>query len=217
MRSLKKRKEVVNERLKGVSIESLAKKFSVPRGTVYSWVKDVELSPEARRILSNNSVLGREVGRARMLEIRKHQQELLQDRSKELIENLKVDKKLAKVFCSLLFWAEGAKATNSLNFVNSDPIMIRAFLRFFRQGFEIDETKFRILVHIHAYHNDQQMKEYWSRVTNVPLSQFNESFQKPNTGLTKKEGYMGCISIRYYDAQIAKELTWLYTTLGNGK
>ncbi len=58
-----------------------------------------------------------------------------------------------------------------------------------------------------------ELKTFWSEVTSIPLTQFNKSYRKTNTGKTKKAGYQGCASIYYYDAKIAKELTALYNAL----
>lgn len=79
-----------------------------------------------------------------------------------------------------------------------------------RNTFMLDEDKFRGLVHMHEYHNEKEITEYWSRVSGIPTKQFTKPYKKPHTGNRIKKDYMGSFRIRYYDAKIAKELTQVY-------
>lgn len=88
--------------------------------------------------------------------------------------------------------------------------MINVFITLLRQSYSLDESKFRALIHIHQYHNENQLKTYWSTLTNIPISQFSKSYQKPNTGKRKRNNYSGSLRIRYYDHKIAKDLSAIY-------
>ncbi len=91
-----------------------------------------------------------------------------------------------------------------------DPSLIALFLDLLRKGFKINESKLRILMHLHNYHDEVIQKEFWSIVTNIPFAQFHQSYWKPNTGKRKHAHYPGCIALSYYDAKIAKELKAIY-------
>jgi hypothetical protein len=113
--------------------------------------------------------------------------------------------------CSLLFWAEGQKDVRAgVTFINSDPNMIQTFLKLFRHSFEVDESKFHALVHLHEYHDTKVQLEYWSKLTGIPLKQFWKPYLKPHTGKNKRIDYPGCISIRYLDSQFGKLLKMIY-------
>lgn len=88
--------------------------------------------------------------------------------------------------------------------------MVVTFLKLIREGFLIDESKLRVLVHIHEYHNNDEIKFFWSSVTKIPLNQFHKSYLKPHTGKRIKEGYMGCVNINYFDSQVARQIKVLY-------
>lgn len=118
----------------------------------------------------------------------------------------------AKLLCALIWWCEGNKNETFVRFTNSDPTLIHIFLYTLRKGFHLDEGKFRALVHIHKYHNDERQKLYWSSITKIPLSQFYNSYKKSSTGKRKHIGYQGCIAISYYDSKIANELEAVYNT-----
>jgi len=130
--------------------------------------------------------------------------------AKNYVLQNKTNKKINKLLCSLLYWAEGEKNSSAVVFINSNPLMIKCFLTLFRSSFKLDEKKFRALVHVHEYHNEINIKKYWSKITNVPISQFSRSYLKPHTKIIIREGYKGTISVRYYDYKIALELGFIY-------
>jgi len=163
--------------------------------------------------LVENANLGRRKGREKISENRKIDLEQIKGRAVEVINAMNLSQDAAKIFCALLFWAEGNKSLNSVGFTNSDPGMISTFLSLLRKGFSIDERKIRVLVHLHEYHSKDEIERFWSDTTRIPLTQFSNPYLKKNSAINIKSGYKGCLSLRYYDAKIAKELYWLYTTL----
>ena len=50
----------------------------------------------------------------------------------------------------MLYWAEGAKARNSVRFSNSDPEMLRFFLAFLRRYFSIGDAVVRVTCNLYA-------------------------------------------------------------------
>ncbi|MGI9027461.1 MAG: hypothetical protein ACR2FM_01295 [Candidatus Saccharimonadales bacterium] len=131
--------------------------------------------------------------------------------TKQEILTLKLGQSHCKLICALLFWCEGGKEVKSgMYFINSDPAMICMFLKLFRSSFDLDDRKFRIMLHIHSYHNEAQQILYWSNLTQIPANQFYKPFHKPHTGKNKKPGYQGCISVRYLNAHVAKQLKMTY-------
>lgn len=135
---------------------------------------------------------------------------LLNMNAQELLAIVPYNPSFAKVLCSLVWWCKEDKNESYVRFTNSDETLIRNFLTLFRQGFLLDERKFRVLVHVHQHHNEKPQKQFWSRITKIPLNQFHKSFQKANTGKRQHDNYQGCIAITYYDAKIAKELEAIY-------
>lgn len=109
-----------------------------------------------------------------------------------------------------MWWCEGSKTTISVKITSSDQILVSNFLSLFRFAFDLNESKFRCLLHLHDYHNEEVQKNFWSDLTKIPLNQFYRSYHKPNTGKRTRENYPGCIAVAYYDAKIAKELLAIY-------
>lgn len=121
----------------------------------------------------------------------------------------------ALIVLSMLYTCEGEKEDGKLCFTNSDETTVRLFMATFRRSFVLDESKFRVLVHIHSYHDDVRTKEYWSKVIGVPISRFYRSYTKESEHKYKKEGYMGCAHIYYHDSHIARVLKGFAKGLAN--
>ncbi len=113
-----------------------------------------------------------------------------------------------KVLCAMLHWCEGSKSLSDgeLQFVNPDPKLVSLFLKLLRDNFEIDETKLRVSVQLHAYHDIKKQLRFWAKITNIPVSRFIKPFIKSNHGPRTRDNYQGCVSIRYYDVIVAREV-----------
>jgi hypothetical protein len=204
--------EAIILRMKGHSLGEISKLLSVPRGTIRSWVFAVDLSETAKKRIEGLRIAAREKGQRVLLEKRRNKALKIQEKVSNDLLKIDFSQANCRLLCSFLFWAEGGKKENNVSFVNSDPQMIEIFVLFLRKGWNIDESKFRCLIHFHQYHSEGALKKFWSSVTKIPIDQFTKSYLKKNTGINKKEGYKGCLHIRYYNSQIAQELTTLYNT-----
>jgi len=196
-------------RKRGHSLREIALMLSVSKSTVSLWVRDLQLNKEAeKRLLSLTNL-----ARLRAIETNKFKKEaILSEIFLKVERDIGLVKRniiLDKIFCSLLFWGEGSKSGSDLRITNSDPEFIRLFLMLLRASFSIDEGKFRAVLHLHQYHNIKNQKQYWSKITNLPVKLF-QVYIKKNTGKNKKENYQGCLSLRYYDYKIAIELKNYY-------
>ncbi len=197
-------------RKKGFSLQEISQSLNIAKSTASLWLQKIPLSEEAMKKLAWKEILGQSKAVSSKKQIQEKQLQVIQYNAADLIKTINYSPSSAKIFCALLWWCEGNKKDSFVRFTNSDETLIKNFLYVFRQGFSLNEDKFRVLVHVHAYHNDEQQKLFWSKVTKIPLSQFHKSFQKTSTGIRKHDNYQGCIAVTYYDAKIAKELEAIY-------
>lgn len=197
-------------RLKGFSYGEISQKLNIAKSTAYLWVNKIELDDKARAELDRKRTLSRLKALKVLKEIRKSRIGDIEKHANDSIKDIRLSKNLSKLLCSFLYWCEGSKNKNSLIFTNSDPNMIRSYLKLLRSSYEINEKKFRALVHVHKYHNEVEIKKFWSKITNIPLSQFSKSYLKSNTKKVIREGYKGTVCIYYYDYRIALELGFIY-------
>lgn len=202
-------------RQKGYLYSEIAQELGIAKSTACVWTKEITLSAQQMQMLDNkykaiqHATIEKMASNKRMQRLQREQ--LLQKKASKIVNNAEMSLNLKRIVCASLFWCEGAKdVTAGVAFINSDPDMISTFLKLFRQSFEIDETKFRALVHLHEYHDVTERLAFWSELTSIPLTQFHKPYLKPHTGINRRYGYPGCISIRYLDSSLGKLLKMIY-------
>lgn len=204
---LKEKNEAKNLRISGYSMKEISELVGVSKSTVSLWVRDIKLSEEAMTRLKSKVTNGQ----LKSAENKRKQAKLnLENHYKDsnsALQKIKFTQPILKVICSLLYWCEGGKADNRLvQFTNSDPAIIEVFMKLLRNNYEIDNNKFRACVHLHEYHDANKQIEFWSNITKIPKNQFIKPYLKPNTKKRIRDNYPGCLQIRYYHADLARQI-----------
>lgn len=107
----------------------------------------------------------------------------------------------------MLYWAEGAKEKEyspgqSVSFSNSDPMMIRIFLKWLKECLKIPEKKISLEIYIHETHRERvkETQKYWSGVTGFPEDKFDKIYYKKDKLIgnrkNKGENYHGLVRIK---------------------
>lgn len=191
-------------RAKGYSFREISLALNISKSTASLWARSVVLGAKAKSRIKKLGDDGREKSKET---IRTTQNKILAeiDSSCGVLRNKKYSLDDYKLFLALLYWGEGAKTERRLVFINSDSTMVKIYMFLIRKSFMIKEEKFHALLHLHEYHNKEEMVDFWSKITGISKNQFS-LYNKPHTGINKKEGYKGCLSIRYGDSKILKEV-----------
>lgn len=194
-------------RKRGYSVKEIAKLLLVAKSSVSIWVQGVELNEKAKARLAERVGLGRlHAGEANREKVRAFEAKCFLE-GQGLVRSIGDVPEFSKIMCAMLYWCEGNKsARGGAYFTNSDPKLIKKFLELLRKSFDIDESKFHPCIHLHEYHDLRKQLDFWSKVTNIPKEQFIKPYRKPNTGKRIREGYQGCIGIRYHSNNLAREL-----------
>lgn len=204
------KKEARKLRRKGLSFREISEKIGISKSTASLWLRDVELSQKAKERIQKLGTDGRRRGKKTVENRIALEDENILNSVRSSVDSCKLLKNDLKIVCALLYWCEGGKTEKSkLSFVNSDPVLVRYYIDNFRKAFELDESRFRPMIHIHEYHNADTQTKFWSDITRIPVSQFTRPYNKPNTGKRTKKDYQGCISLRYYGRKIREEMMFL--------
>ena len=77
----------------------------------------------------------------------------------------------------MLYWAEGSKSRNAVQFVNSDPAMVAFFGKFLRDFYEVQDDAFRIDCNLFADHLDrqQEIEQFWLDTLELPAACLRKS------------------------------------------
>ncbi len=117
---------------------------------------------------------------------------------------------VAKLVLLILYAAEGTKnaARSTLVFGNSDPSIIRLFLKLLRVSYKISEDKFRCTVQCRADQDSSFLEIFWSKVTGIPLNQFYRTrIDKRSIGKkTINNRYKGVCRVDYLSAPVYWDL-----------
>lgn len=194
-------------RKRGYSVKEIATMLLVSRSTASVWVQNVKLSKKAQARILRRIGLGRlHAGQTKQRQVKNFEEKCLLE-GQVLVSKVANEPQFSKIMCAMLYWCEGNKsARGGVYFTNSDPNLIKKFLELLRASFDVDESKFHPCIHLHGYHDVRKQLDFWSKITNIPKKQFIKSYRKPNTGKRIREGYQGCIGIRYHSNGLAREL-----------
>lgn len=193
-------------RKNGMSIKQIAHELQVSSSSASIWVRDVVVTKKGITKLTERLTAAR-VKSGLVLRNRKEQRELSAiAMAKKLISQTSLKQADKFLIAALIYECEGAKTDkSSLEFTNSDPLLIKIFLKLLRETFQLDESKFRVIMHLHSYHSEKAEKQFWSKVTNIPEGKFYKAYQKVESG-NAKAGYRGCVQIKYFDVTIKRTL-----------
>jgi hypothetical protein len=192
---IKAKIKAIKLRKKGASYSEIRKEISVSKSTLSFWLRDIELNNLAKQRI----IKGLEFSRSVAAKVKK---ELRISVTREIMRNAQFEfKKLLETPLFLvglsLYLAEGDKNIQErVKFANSDQNLIQLMMCWFREVCNIPENKFRIALHIHDLQSNKKVREFWSALTRVPLTQFQAVYVKKSTLRSRRNVlYNGTCSI----------------------
>jgi transcriptional regulator with XRE-family HTH domain len=173
----KEREQAIElRRSQGLSLSEIARQVGASKGRVSEWVRHVVLTEEQKQQLTAHA--GRTIGSYGTATQKKISNGIERRSGWRLAGRLEAAKNGLDLYLAgcMLFWAEGAKARNLFSFSNSDPDMIKLFLRFLRESCGVPDSM--ITVRIQGYLNNGIAKEdiesYWLAITGLASSQLRK-------------------------------------------
>ncbi len=86
-----------------------------------------------------------------------------------------------------LYFAEGSKLDKQVVFSNSNSKAIKFMTEWLRNFCKVPNNKFRLSIYIHDNLDEQRAKIFWSKLTNINISQFTKNYiVKNNIGRYRK-------------------------------
>lgn len=195
-------------RRQGLSIREIMNETGASKGSISMWVRDIPLTKEQTQRLeqrkSRGSTHGQREGakanRRYAMEKRKAYQEAGRLKARE-------GRPLHAMGC-MLYWAEGAKGKNTLNFVNSDTNMMRFYIRFLRE--ELNVHNHEIALHIICHSNDilevSRIEQFWLDLFQLPPSCLRKTVYKVGSNSRHNILTNGVCSIRVYKTELVQHV-----------
>lgn len=209
---LVKEKEMARDmRRDGKSLREITEILGVSKASASVWVRDITLTVEQKDKLAEKYIhysaqnKGSTVNREKAIELRRKYQE----EGRELAKNKNY------IFSSgcMLYWGEGTKNRNSVIVANTDPNLLRFFIKFLLTFFyiKIEDIKISIHFYVDSEHRHDYYENYWINELGLCKESLNKSIvdHRPRTSVHKGKGKKhnnGVCTIRVHRTDIVQKI-----------
>ena len=175
-------------RLNGLSYSEINRVLGVPKSTLSGWFSNLVISKERRERIEKRT---RKKSILALIKHNKEQAKLAIKRAsdirkqagEELVMLVKND---LLILGSALYWAEGYKRPiirnnrevthHVVSMTNSDPFLIKVFLKFLRDYCQVPEEKIKASIRIYEHQNESLLLNYWQKETQIPMQNFKKTY-----------------------------------------
>jgi len=205
-------------RLNGKSYSEICSALGIPKSTLSGWFSDVVLSETAQKRITERSQKKSLDG---LIKRNKNQTKLAWERARQIQNSASKEiDSLSKtdllIVAAALYWAEGYKKLlvrkgkevthHPVSLTNSDPVLIKMFLRFLREYCKVSEEKIRADLRIFPNQNGKYIQEFWEKETGILPCNFGKIYTGISKSSQSKRPYnrlpIGVIQIRVSDTKL---------------
>ncbi len=192
-------------RKKGMSMNEIIKKTGYPKSSVSNWTGDIILTKKQRERLSQKGRSMESVERRRKSRLfnESRKRQIITDKAKGDFSDL--SQRDLKIIGSMIYWGEGGKTRRSMACLsNSDPIIIKVIMRYFREVCGVPNSKFRASVHTFTHANFEKTINYWVNISGIPKEHFYKPYIKQSSASLNKRKTLpfGTLDIYVCDTKI---------------
>lgn len=155
----------------GLSIMDISKKLGVSKSSVSLWVRDIQLS-DIQMIKLQEKKPGSYKGAKAVKNKFKEFRIQCQDNGRKRI----INNDILFIAGCMLYWGEGAKSKNQVCLANSDPNLMKFYMKFLRESLKVLNSE--ITIHINCYTDVKSLNEiqnYWLNILDLPISCLGKS------------------------------------------
>ena len=208
------RAQAIELRKNGGSVPTIAAKLGVSKSTAYLWTRHLPLDPTPE-----HAVERRRQHMEHMRERRWEPHRKARDAERTAVVKAdadwvdKLSDREALLVGATSYWCEGQKAKPwepnrcRLQFINSDPTLIRIFLRL-TQLLGVEQSALQYRLSIHESADVEEATRWWADQVGVPVEEFRRATLKTHNPSTVRsnigDSYRGCLVVnvlnsrRYY-------------------
>jgi Homeodomain-like domain len=159
----------------GMSIKEIAARLGVSASSVSRWTADIALAPGFAEALRerNPANNGRRSGSRAQSASKRANRLMEQRRGRELA---RCPTRLHLAGC-MLYWAEGSKGRNSVTLTNSDPDLIRLFVRVLRECYDVAPERIALSVNCHLNNGLElaDIEAWWLERLELPRASLRQA------------------------------------------
>ena len=203
----------VKLRKNGYSYGYISQQTNKSKSTISQWLKNIKLNQKEINNIKEKAKQNKKISSQILHKNAIERSKNSYDWASLVVNQHKFDTFDYQLICSLLYWGEGSKTGNRVEFTNSDPKMIKMFIKSLTLGFNVDINKIKANLHLHEHHSESKQIKYWSETIKIPIDNFNKTFWKQNSKIIIRKGYPGCIRLCYYSKEVVDKIKALYQNL----
>lgn len=199
------KEKAIRLRKEGRTYSDILKEIHVAKSTLSLWLGDIGLSKKQKRVLTDRMHQAALRGGHAKRQQRISRVESI--RAEALKDFKNISRKDLWLIGIVLYWAEGTKEKDwrpgsGINFNNSDPRMIRIFIKWLLESCNISKERITCEIYIHenSKNNVDQAKKYWSQVSGFSIEKFDRVYFKKNKIKTNRKNtgnlYYGLLRVR---------------------
>lgn len=192
------------------TLQEIADELGVAKSSVSLWVRDVTFDASSRRSASTGR---RPRGSDHPLRRRKLAEIAACDAwGRDQVGALS-DRDLL-IAGAALYAGEGSKREGMVSLANTDATIIRLFCRWLRTFFEVDESRLRVFLYLHADLDVDAARRHWAAVADIPESQFSKPYRAvADPARSTAKHVHGCATVRYACSRTHREAMGLVRAL----
>jgi len=115
----------------------------------------------------------------------------------------------------MLYYGEGAKTGCTVDFANSDPMLITIFFKFLNDICGIDKKKLRFYLYCFSDQDSDFLIRFWCSHLGVKQGQFTKPYIRSTLNKGKRTMTNGVLHIRYSDKRLLEKILSLGRTFAS--
>lgn len=162
----------------------IAERVDVTKSTLSNWLQDIPFVPN-KQVIARINFAKRQLilcAQRRGLEAQKTRREI---REKAKTEIIKISKENLWHIGTVLYLAEGTKKQRQVQISNSDPRVIRVAMRWLLTICNVPIKNIAASIHLYPDVKETEAIRFWSKITNVPRSQFQKTIVDTRVKISK--------------------------------
>jgi len=203
----KDKNTAIKLRHSGLTYSQISDSLNVPKSTLSSWLKNIELNPQSKEKI-NEHVRSTKI--IKLIQRNKLRSKITQENHGK--NRLKAENEAKKfsddpLFLTglALYWGEGYKKGaegskwKSIDFANSDPEMIKVMIKFFFKFLPIKKSDVKAQLMSHNVNDDTKNIEFWKKTTGLHDNNFlrvSHVISKSSQSKVKNKLQHGTIHLR---------------------
>ncbi len=211
---LVKKEKARGLRRQGFSIKDIERKLKISRSSASLWCRDIVLTKsQVRKLYLNKktgSLRGSYIAAQNKIAATKLRIQKIQALAKEELGNITVRDRFVTGIA--LYAGEGSKLGNTVQFTNSEPAFIIFMIQWLKDFCDVPTSKLRGWVYIHDDLDEAKARRFWSKLTEIPLTQFHKSYiaTKRSGHLRKQKHPYGVCRVSVNDVALLRKIkAWI--------